>query len=428
MNVVIYTKDFQWAGGIDFLHGLVLGLLKQDRKEIKLLILVDENGVRNKSTQNVKRFIQMLINRVIFFRRSFRNLLNKINTINNKALKGKEACVNGFNYFSYVHEVFKYEQVEFIYYNSSVNGSIDSILKKNKASVLLPVLNQDGVGECNIPKVGYIFDFVYKYLPSLYTTDFCLDMDISYAKTIKFSKSVIVNSQKTAKDAKLYFPYKNEIFVTLPFAPYANIKLYKEALEDKGVLEKYEINKPYFMICNQLWLHKDHETAFKALEIVLRKSKHKVNIICTGTLTDLSGTQKRLEELKCLIKRNGIEKYVKFLGHIPKKDQLSLVLQSSALIQPTKFEGGPGGGSVYMSTAYGIESIVSDIEVNKEIQNENLVTFFEVSNFENLAAKMITHLEKKRVHLSPDSVELKNKMGLKKLGEVVLKSIEMAMD
>ena len=62
MNVVIYTKDFQWAGGTDFLHGIVLGLLKQDRKKIKILILVDENGVRDKSIHKLKRFIQKLIN------------------------------------------------------------------------------------------------------------------------------------------------------------------------------------------------------------------------------------------------------------------------------------------------------------------------------------------------------------------------------
>ena len=360
-------------------------------------------------------------------RRSIRNLINKIKNINNKKHTNSDVFVNGFSYFSYVHEVFENEQVKFIYYNSNVKGSINSVLKKNNASVLLPILNQDGVGECNIPKVGYIFDFVYKYMPHLYTTDFCLETDINFAKTIKFSKSVIVNSQKTAKDAKLYFPYKNQIFITLPFAPYANKQLYSDALDDKSVFVKHNINKPYFMICNQLWLHKDHETAFKALEIVLRKTKHKVNIVCTGTLTDLTGTENRFKELKRFIKNNGIENHVKFLGHIPKKDQLSLVLHCSALIQPTKFEGGPGGGSVYMSTAYGIESIISDIDVNKEIQNENLVTFFKVSNFEDLATKMINHLEKKRIHLSPDNIEHKNKAGLKKLGEAVLNSIEMAM-
>ncbi len=427
MKVVIYTKDFQWAGGIDLLHGIVLGLLTQDKKNIEILILVDENGVTQRSRHEYMFFLEKLPGRLLNLRRSARNFIKKIKITNNNHFLDSKGAVSGFDYYSYVHEVFKNEKVEFIYYNSKIKASINSVLKKNNASVLLPILLQDEVVDCEIPKVGYIFDFVYKYMPHLYTTDFCLEMDINFAKTIKFSKSLIVNSQQTAKDAKLYFPYKNEIFVSLPFAPYANEQLYCDALGNKSVFERYNVHEPYFMICNQLWLHKDHETAFKALEIVLRKTKLNVNIVCTGALTDLSGTENRFKELESFVKNHGLEKYVKFLGHIPKRDQLSLVLHCCALIQPTKFEGGPGGGSVYMSTAYGIESIVSNIDVNKEIQNNNLVTFFDVSNFEDLALKMVDHLQKKRIHLSPKSIDQKNKPGLRNLGESVLKSIEMAM-
>ncbi len=58
-----------------------------------------------------------------------------------------------------------------------------------------------------------------------------------------------------------------------------------------------------------------------------------------------------------------------------------------ALIQPTLFEGGPGGGSVYNAISVGKKCIVSNIKINKEIVDNN-VLFFKAGNNQNLALKM----------------------------------------
>ena len=57
------------------------------------------------------------------------------------------------------------------------------------------------------------------------------------------------------------------------------------------------------------------------------------------------------------------------------------------MLQPTLFEGGPGGGAVYDAVSLGVPSIVSDIPVNREI-NVGDCQFFAPSNADALAGLM----------------------------------------
>ena len=77
----------------------------------------------------------------------------------------------------------------------------------------------------------------------------------------------------------------------------------------------------------------------------------------------------------------------RMLDHIPRCDLVSLMRSSLAVIQPTTFEGGPGGGSVAMALSLGIPCIVSDIEVNKEIGQDKYIYYFEVNNVDDLLKK-----------------------------------------
>jgi hypothetical protein len=60
-------------------------------------------------------------------------------------------------------------------------------------------------------------------------------------------------------------------------------------------------------------------------------------------------------------------------GVIPKRHQVELVKGATALIQPTLFEGGPGGLSVPLHDTLVLDS---DIPVNREIRSDD-VLFFE---------------------------------------------------
>ncbi len=72
---------------------------------------------------------------------------------------------------------------------------------------------------------------------------------------------------------------------------------------------------------------------------------------------------------------HGLKNSIIFLGYVSKLDQIQIMKKCIAVIQPTLFEGGPGGGAIYDSVALGIPSIVSDIEVNKEIDDDSVHLF-----------------------------------------------------
>jgi glycosyltransferase involved in cell wall biosynthesis len=93
-------------------------------------------------------------------------------------------------------------------------------------------------------------------------------------------------------------------------------------------------------------------------------------------------------ELMELIRGLKVENKIRILGHIPKEDQISLMKNALGVVQPTLFEGGPGGGSASEAISLGVPVIASDIPINREM-NCGKVTFFSAGNSSKLADVML---------------------------------------
>ncbi len=417
MNIAIYTNDFNWTGGIDLLHGIVKGLLAQKTKPVKIYILIHDSSVKEPFSFKLIPNLKLLL-------RSIRKAKYQLFTFFKQQKTEVVSATEGFNISSYVIEIFSEENVSLVFYNDKLPASREKILTSLSADVVLPFLFSGVDKNLKVPWIGYMFDFVYKYHSHLYTPAFCLQTDIYYATILLNAKAVIVNSKEVFNDIKKFFPYADGKVFAMPFAPYTNISTYQKALNNNEVTAKYEITRRYFIICNQFWLHKSHETAFDALFQLHNSIGHKdVCLVCTGRMTDLSGTNNRKDELEKYARDLGLSNDIFFLGHISKVDQLALMLRSEGLLQPTTFEGGPGGGAVYMAVANGIPAIVSDIPVNREIENEPLVTFFKVKDSNDLAQKINEQLNKGFSLLSADQIEDRNKERLASLGNTLIESI-----
>ena len=103
------------------------------------------------------------------------------------------------------------------------------------------------------------------------------------------------------------------------------------------VVAKYQIATPFFIVCNQFWVHKDHRTLFQGIAQLKKQGVH-VNLVCTGPTHD-PRLPEHFDNLKAEIKSLGIESQVKILGVIPRTDQISLMRASAAVLQPSQFEG-----------------------------------------------------------------------------------------
>jgi glycosyltransferase involved in cell wall biosynthesis len=154
------------------------------------------------------------------------------------------------------------------------------------------------------------------------------------------------------------------------------------------VVAKYQISTPYFILCNQFWVHKDHRTVFQGVAELRQQGVH-MNLVCTGPTNDPRQPE-HFNTLKAEIKGLGIESQVKILGTIPRTDQIALMRASAAVLQPSQFEG--WSTVIEDARALGKPLIASDFPVHLE-QNIPGSSFFRMGDPKAFAAAVTHFLE-----------------------------------
>lgn len=291
--------------------------------------------------------------------------------------------------------------------------------RKLDLDVLLPSIRPLPI-ECEVPWIGYLYDMQHKHLPQLFSEREVQQRDFNFKEMVDRSQMVMVNSRSVVNDLADSFPSASENIFSLPFSPAPSSDWFR--LGGVGFLEKYRIVNRYFIVCNQFWKHKDHTTAIKAFAEFSKKYPD-IDLVCTGATFDYRDPS-YFSYLKKMIFELGIDQKVRILGLIPKVDQIALMRGSLALIQPTLFEGGPGGGAVYDAVGLGVPCIVSDIDVNREI-DEDAVCFFKTGDADDLFMAMNTIYQNSFDRKEVDSTELlaRGQMRWRSCGQVILNSI-----
>lgn len=214
--------------------------------------------------------------------------------------------------------------------------------------------------------IGYLSDFQYKYFPENYPPSHEAKSDRIYAKLVSETKTVIVNAHAVAADAAKFLPNGSAEIIALPFAASPHADWFAG---EPAVLEKYGIAARYFLIANQFWLHKRHNVAFCAFQR-LAQEEGDLQLVCAGQTKD-GCDQRYFPGVLSFLNEHGLSQRVRVLGLVPRRDQVELVKNCIAVVQPTSFEG---GDSVYDAISLGVPTIVLDIPVNREI--ERWVTFY----------------------------------------------------
>jgi glycosyltransferase involved in cell wall biosynthesis len=146
---------------------------------------------------------------------------------------------------------------------------------------------------------------------------------------------------------------------------------------------KYELPEHFYMISNQFHKHKNHKVVFEAVA-ELKKKGIEVSIGITGRFPNEPDSP-YMQELHDIINKNDLRDSVKFLGLIPRGDQLLLMKYSKAIIQPSLFEG----WSTVIEDARSLQVpvIAANLDVNIE-QLQELGTYFEPHDVEKLVSIM----------------------------------------
>ena len=269
--------------------------------------------------------------------------------------------------------------------------------------------------------VGYVPDYQHRHLPHLFSTEERAQRDQVFGALVAASDAMVMNARAVAEDMRRFTPEPLPGLHVLPFSPNLDPEWLKERPELRSA---YAIDGPYFIVCNQFWMHKDHLTAFRALA-ELARSRDDVSLVCTGGTTDYRDPT-YFGKLEAEAAKLGLGSRLRFLGHIPKRDQIELLKHAVALVQPTLFEGGPGGGSTYEAVALGQRVLLSDLPVNLEVDGGD-VRFFPKGDHAALAQLMKEALEVPARQGDPADLLAQSERRLRRNGEAIWTSIQDAI-
>jgi len=269
--------------------------------------------------------------------------------------------------------------------------------------------------------IGYVPDYQHRHLPDLFSPKERIERDEVFSRLIHSSDGMVMNARAVADDLRHFTPEPLPSLHVLPFCPALNADWLGDRPE---LLSAYAINGPYFIVCNQFWIHKDHLTAFRALAEIAKRHPS-VSLVCTGGTTD-GRDPTYFRKLEAESAKLGLGSRLRLLGHVPKRDQIELLKHAVALVQPTLFEGGPGGGSTYEAVALGQRVLLSDLPVNREIDDGD-VRFFPPGDHVSLSKLMKVALEEEPIRSTPEELVSKSNARLKRYGEAIWASVTAAI-
>jgi len=358
-----------WGGGIDFLRFCANALaLAGGEESIRLIILLPDpqkQTVIAKTRTLLSPYYRMLEDLMERKRPQFYQ----------RKPFTKEQLIESFRNID--------GNAEITFYDGRI--SLRGVLRMVGADVVMPSAIPLGK-QFPVPWIGYLYDFQHKYYPAYFPRRERKASDIHFAQMLNEAMAVVVNAHAVKADIEKFYPETKCRIFNLPFSA-TPIESWFGA-SNVGLADKYALPKHYFMVSNQFWAHKDHGTAFKALAIFIELTgRPDIHIVCTGITGDYRQPN-YFGKLTSEVRNLGLINNIHFLGYIPKKDQIDIMRGAIAVLQPTLFEGGPGGGAVYDAISMGVPAVLTDIPVNREIQDEKDLFFFQAGSAEDMASKM----------------------------------------
>lgn len=233
----------------------------------------------------------------------------------------------------------------------------------------------------SIIKLGWIPDFQHVYLPNFFSDEELRNRDKDFKSIASNSEIVFLSSCDALSHYKLFFPPElHQKARVLRFVSQID-PLYFDFDEKNltDVVSRYKIKENFFFIPNQFWAHKNHKVVLEAAN----KLKNECVDFCfvfTGNKHDYRNP-KLFNDLIDFVESNDLTENIFFLGSVPYIDVMALIRFSTAVINPSLFEG--WSSTVEECKSAGKEMILSDIPVHREQYPD--AVFFNPNNPAELA-------------------------------------------
>ena len=245
-----------------------------------------------------------------------------------------------------------------------------SVLRQNGIEFLFPLTyeNQSTLGVDfplepvlkGVGWAGWIPDFQHLHLAHLFQEADRARRDAGIRFLGREAPVMVLSSEAAAGEYRRFFPEAQAEPFVLRFCTFFEDSWY--AGDVRGVQARHGVPGRYFLVSNQFWAHKNHETLFKALGL-LRQRGVRPAVVCTGALEDYRNRE-HVGRLRSSLRAEGVEGQVHFLGLTPREEQIQLMRGALAVLQPSRCEG--WSPVVEDARLLGKDLVLSDLAVHRE--------------------------------------------------------------
>lgn len=394
-------------GANDFLKNIIRGLALESQSEIVFLCPRSNEKIEHKAPASLKEKLK----KIPFLKQILRAITRNIGPITDKIF-----LQTTDEYYFYAEAC---PRMEFVCCEID-EKSLTRLMIERNIDIFLPSIH---ILPNSLPFVTYWPDCQPKYYPEFFDDESQRVRDERITGLLKTTRPMIINSRAAKADMIHFYNADPDQIFDLPFAP---IIEFNKLIPRPELSAQYALPRKYFIICNQFWVHKSIETVIEAASIAKRRG-YNVDMVFTGRMQEPRRPD-YIDRLRQMVVDLDVVDIIRFLDYIPKDDQLELMKGAIAVIQPTLFEGGPGGGSVYDAMSLGIRAIVSDIPINHELPlDPKRLILFEKGNATDLVDKMAKLMG--ATYEIPSSEELyqQSKHSAQKLSKRLYQAIDYAL-
>lgn len=211
-----------------------------------------------------------------------------------------------------------------------------------------------------VPLVFWMPDFQPWRMPELFSEELRGWFKRHYTSNGEAAARIVVSSNDGLRDLAAFFPQFRAKASILHFCSVPTPEWWER--DPAVVTREYTLPDKFLLLANQFSHHKNHLVVFEAVRD-LRARGLPIVVACTGSTFGYRGSD-YLERVQTFLEQHDLGNAIRILDLIPRRDQVALMRQSIALLQPSRFEG--WSTVVEDAKALGKPIVVSDLAVHRE--------------------------------------------------------------
>jgi glycosyltransferase involved in cell wall biosynthesis len=249
-----------------------------------------------------------------------------------------------------------------------LNQQVVSVIRDNNVDVVFEAAIFFG-WRFPIPAIAWMPDFQHHDMPDLFSRLAWWKREIGFRAQIMSGRTIMVSSEDSKASCQRIYPSTANRIKVVRFAVYPSLDISNEMA--RSTAARYDLPERFFFMPNQFWVHKNHKLVLEALSL-LRARGEIITVLATGKQIDTRDA-KHVPSLQALLREYELEGQFLMPGMIPYEDLIPLMHASTALLNPSLYEG--WSTTVEEARSAGIPMILSDIAVHYE-QAGSQATYF----------------------------------------------------